>query len=103
MQPITLNMKVYIQEIESGRYFKNPFVWVEDKSAAYNFVTSLEAFDFCLQMNQGRGARILLSFEDPRHDICLFSFEPQKAEPQPPLDSQVPVAPISEPELVGVG
>ncbi len=34
-------MKVYIQEIETGRYFKNPFIWVDEKASAYNFVTSL--------------------------------------------------------------
>lgn len=87
-------MKVHIQEIETGRYFKNPFVWVDEKAAAYNFVTSLEAFDFCLQMNHRRGTRILLSFEEPEHDICLFSFEP---------DQQPAVSQAKEPDLIGVG
>ena len=82
-------MKVYIQDIETGRYFKNPFVWVDDKVTAYNFVTSLEAFDFCLQMNHGRGARILLSFDDPRHDVCLFAFEPAPAKA---AEADVPMA-----------
>ena len=80
--------------METGRYFKNPFVWVDDKSAAYNFVTSLEAFDFCLQMNHGRGARILLSFDDPRHDVCLFAFEPapgKAVEAEAPLAAEAPV------------
>ncbi len=100
-------MKVYIQEIETGRYFKNPFVWVDDKAAAYNFVTSLEAFDFCLQMNHGRGTRILLSFENPGQDICLFSFEAECSKTPietAPAEQDVPVAPMErEPELVGVG
>ncbi len=26
-------------------------------------------------MNHHRGARILLSFDDPEHEICLFSFD----------------------------
>jgi hypothetical protein len=88
-------MKVYIQDIETGRYFKNPFVWVEDKSIAYNFVTSLEAFDFCLQINHGNGARILLSFEDPQHDVCLFAFEPTAKAEAPPVVT--PLA-VHEPE-----
>ncbi len=94
-----LNMKVYIQDIETGRYFKNPFVWVDDKSTAYNFVTSLEAFDFCLQMNCGRGARILLSFDDPRHDVCLFAFEPAAAKAEAEVSMQVHAVRDSEREL----
>jgi hypothetical protein len=89
-------MKVYIQDIETGRYFKNPFVWVDDKSTAYNFVTSLEAFDFCLQMNHGRGARILLSFDDPRHEVCLFAFEPSPAKVE--AQASVPVQAVRESE-----
>jgi hypothetical protein len=89
-------MKVYIQDIETGRYFKNPFVWVEDKASAYNFVTSLEAFDFCLQNNAGHGARILLSYDDPRHDVCLFSFEP--ASPKTETEPVARPTEVAEPE-----
>jgi hypothetical protein len=93
-------MKVYIQEIETGRYFKNPYVWVEDKLAAYNFVTSLEAFDFCLQMNHGKGARILLSFDDPQHEICLFSFDGKAEAAYEPMVEEMHI-PGREPALAG--
>ncbi len=95
-------MKVYIQEIETGRYFKNPYVWVDDKSAAYNFVTSLEAFDFCLQLNHGKGARILLSFDDPQHEICLFSFEADATGAAYELVQEINLT-AREPEMIGVG
>ncbi len=96
-------MKVYIQEIETGRYFKNPYVWVDDKSAAYNFVTSLEAFDFCLQLNHAKGARILLSFDDPQHEICLFSFDSDsKGAGYEPVVPEMHI-PAREPEAIGVG
>ncbi len=100
-------MKVYIQDTETGRYFKTPFVWVDDKSSAYNFVTSLEAFDFCLQMNEGRGRRILLSFDDPEHDVCLFAFDSELvqkgAEPVAGVDTGLRAQPQREAELLGVG
>ncbi len=96
-------MKVYIQENETGRYFKNPFVWVDEKASAYNFVTSLEAFDFCLQMNHHRGARILLSFDDPEHEICLFSFDGEAGNATIVSSAQEAAPTDREPELVGVG
>ncbi len=97
-------MKVYIQDTETGRYFKTPFVWVEDKASAYNFVTSLEAFDFCLEMNEGRGRRILLSFDDPEHDVCLFAFDGELARRDAEVEMGVAPRPVEhEPELLGVG
>ncbi len=97
-------MKVYIQDSETGRYFKTPFVWVEDKASAYNFVTSLEAFDFCLQMNEGRGRRILLSFDDPEHDVCLFAFDGELTHKEAEAEMGVPARSLErEPELLGVG
>ncbi len=67
-------MKVCIQDIATNQYFQEPFHWVKDSAAAYNFGSSLEAFDFCAQM-QERKARVLLSFEDTHKDVCLFSLE----------------------------
>jgi hypothetical protein len=73
-------MKVCIQDLATQQYFRSPYVWVEDRASAHSFVTSLEARDLCLQMEEGRRSRVLLISEDPRADICLFSMEPGRGQ-----------------------
>ncbi len=82
-------MKVYVQDTENGCYFQSPFVWVKEQAAAYDFVTSLEAFDFCLQ-NEGRGTRILLAFDDPRQTVCLFTLNDNCPVVKPALPATLP-------------
>jgi hypothetical protein len=68
-------MRVCIQDVATRQYFKGPCVWTEDRTSAHTFVTSLEAWDLCLQMNHERSARILMLSDDPKHDECLFAFD----------------------------
>ncbi len=74
-------MKVFIQDVATNEYFQGPFKWVKDVCAAYDFGSSLEAFDFCAQMHD-RTARILLSFDDPQRGVCLF-YSPDQKVSQP--------------------
>jgi hypothetical protein len=66
-------MKVFIQNAETGLYFKAFKEWVKDENSARCFAGSLEAIDFCLE-NKIDDAVIVLKFGDPRYDIQLRPF-----------------------------
>ena len=66
------HMKVCIQDTATKEYYKSPYVWVEDRFSARDFVTTLEARDLCHRMDGGRRAQVLLLGDIPQHDVCLF-------------------------------
>ncbi len=69
-----IDMRVCIQDIDSNEYFCRPFVWVENRSQAYNFGTAWDAREFCLQIQNGRRVRVILLFENASEEVCLFIF-----------------------------
>jgi hypothetical protein len=63
-------MRILLQQIETGMYFKEVGAWVRDYSEAANFGGSTEAIEFCAR-NQLKGVQLVLKFEEQHYDIVL--------------------------------
>jgi hypothetical protein len=63
-------MRIVLQQIDSGLYFKDIGAWTRDPAEAMDFLSSTSAIDFCLQ-NRITGIQLVLKFQEQRCDIVL--------------------------------
>jgi len=70
-------MRILLQQIETGLYFRDIGAWTREASEAMDFLSSTSAIDFCV-MNKISGIQLVLKFEEQRYDIVL-PVSPEKA------------------------
>ena len=63
-------MRILLQQIESGLYFKDIGSWTLESAQAMDFLSSTAAIDFCVA-NKLAGVHIVLKFEEQKCDIVL--------------------------------
>jgi hypothetical protein len=63
-------MKVLLQHINTGLFFKQIGDWTDDCNVAREFPNSLNAINFC-NANGLRDVHVLLKFQQPRYDVSL--------------------------------
>jgi len=63
-------MRILLQQIESGLYFKGLDVWTRDADEGMDFLSSTKAIEFCIANKIG-GVQIVLKFEQHLYDIVL--------------------------------
>ena len=63
-------MKVLLQNIKTGLFFKETGVWTDDCTEAREFPNSLSAINFC-NANGLKEVQVLLKFKQPRYDVSL--------------------------------
>jgi hypothetical protein len=76
-------MRILLQQIGSGLYFKDVGSWVASGSEAMDFVSSTAAIEFCAT-NHVKGVQLVLKFEEERYDIVLpmhLAADPSPARP----------------------
>jgi len=71
-------MRILLQQIGSGLYFKDIGSWVQDSAEAMDFVGSTAAIDFCV-VNKLSDVHLVLKFDEQKCDIVL------PMEPRPDL------------------
>lgn len=70
-------MRILLQQIKTGLYFKDIGAWTREAVEAMDFLSSTSAIDFCM-MNKISGIQLVLKFEEQRYDIVL-PVSPEKA------------------------
>ena len=63
-------MRIFVQQKETGLYFKDIAAWVPDTSEAMDFVSSTVAIDFCAA-NRLTSVQLVLKFEEEKYDIVM--------------------------------
>jgi hypothetical protein len=63
-------MRVLLQQINNGLYFKEPGVWTGDAAGGMDFLSSTKAIDYCTA-NRISGVQLVLKFEEQLYDIVL--------------------------------
>jgi hypothetical protein len=66
-------VKVFIQQLFSGLYWKTGTGWVRGQEEAEAFDSSNKAIILCIQREM-RDVRIVLGFGDPKYDAVLHPF-----------------------------
>jgi hypothetical protein len=66
-------LKVFIQQLFSGLYWKTGSGWVRRQEEAEVFDSSNKAIILCIQREM-RDVRIVLNFGDPKYDAVLHPF-----------------------------
>ena len=70
MRSVTQNMRILLQQKETGLYFKDVGSWTHDTSEAIDFLNSTAAIDFCVTNNIS-GVHLVLKFDEQKYDIVL--------------------------------
>ncbi len=68
-------MKILLQHVGSGLFYKSLDTWVQDENEARNFSTALSAIEFCEQQGIS-GAQIILRPGSAEEDILLGPINP---------------------------
>jgi hypothetical protein len=68
-------MRVLLRKTATLEYFGGAGVWVKDRSLAFDFQSTLQALDFCLQSGLS-GAEIVMAWGNSALDI-VFPCEPR--------------------------
>ena len=63
-------MRIFLQQKDSGLYFKDIESWTHHFSEAMDFVSSMTAIDFCVA-NKIAGVQLVLKFDQQDHDIVM--------------------------------
>jgi hypothetical protein len=63
-------MRILLQHIESGLYFKDIGAWTREPAEAMDFLSSTSAIDFCV-VNKIVDVQMVLKFEQQRYDIVM--------------------------------
>jgi len=63
-------MRIFLQQKETGLYFKDIQSWTRTPSEAMDFLSSTAAIDFCVT-NKLNGVQLVLKFEEHQYDIVL--------------------------------
>ena len=72
-------MRILLQQIDNGLYFKENGVWTRDAAEGMDFLSSTKAIDYCMA-NRISGVQLVLKFDEQLYDIVL----PIMAEPHLP-------------------
>jgi len=63
-------MRIFIQQKQSGLYFKGIEGWTQDRSAAMEFIDSTAAIDFCAA-NKLTEVQLVLWFDEEQAKIVM--------------------------------
>ena len=63
-------MRILVQQIETGLYFKAIDAWARSSQEAMDFVSSTAAIDFCVR-NKLDGVQLVLKFEEQKYELVL--------------------------------
>jgi hypothetical protein len=63
-------MRIFLQQKQSGLYFKDIASWVRSPAEAMDFISSTAAIDFCVT-NKLSDVHLVLKFEEQRYDIVM--------------------------------
>ena len=63
-------MRIFLQQKETGLYFRDIDSWVPNSSEAMDFVSSTAASEFCFS-NKLSAVQVVLKFEEQQYDIVL--------------------------------
>lgn len=63
-------MRILLQQIETGLYFKGVGDWTRSPADGRDFISSSNAIDFCAA-NKITGVQMVLKFEEQLYDIVL--------------------------------
>ena len=63
-------MRILVQQIETGLYFRDIDAWERDSAHAMDFLSSTAAIEFCTA-NKLTGVQLVLKFEEEKYDIVL--------------------------------
>jgi hypothetical protein len=63
-------MRILLQKIESGLYFKDLDSWTHSSTEAMDFFTSTRAIEFCMAHGV-TGVQLVLKFEEHQYDIVM--------------------------------
>lgn len=63
-------MRIFLQQRETGLYFRDINSWVQNASEAMDFTSSTAAIDFCVS-NKLSAVQVVLKFEEQQYDIVL--------------------------------
>lgn len=75
------DMRILLQQKETGLYFKDIDAWDSDPREAMDFLSSTSAIDFCVA-NKISDVHLVLKFDEQRYDIVLPVL-PNRSEPHP--------------------
>jgi hypothetical protein len=64
------NMRILLQQIESGFYYSETGDWSPVSTEARDFLNSTAAIDFCL-VQQLSGIQLVLKFPEEKHEIVI--------------------------------
>jgi len=79
----TPNMRILLQQKETGLYFKDIGAWTRDAIEAMDFLSSTSAIDFCV-LNKISDVQLVLKFEEQRYDIVLPVLPTQQGSSRKP-------------------
>jgi hypothetical protein len=79
-------MRILLQRMDTGLYFKDIETWAEHGQEAMDFVSSTAAIEFCAT-NKLTGLQIVLKFEEEKCAIVLPLQEPQTCRSERPAVS----------------
>ncbi len=63
-------MRIFVQQKETGLYFKDIESWTGDTSEAMDFLSSTSAIDFCVA-NRISEVQLVLKFDEEKCDIVM--------------------------------
>ena len=64
------HMRIFLQQKETGLYFRDINSWVQNASEAMDFVSSTTAIEFCAS-NRLSDLQIVLKWEEQQYDLVL--------------------------------
>jgi hypothetical protein len=64
------DMRILIQQKDSGLYFRDVGDWTRSPAEAMDFLSSTSAIDFCV-LNKISHVQLVLKFEEQQYDIVL--------------------------------
>lgn len=63
-------MRILLQEINNGLYFKENGVWTRDAVEGMDFLSSTKAIEYCMA-HRISGVQLVLKFDEQLYDIVL--------------------------------
>jgi hypothetical protein len=69
-------MRIFIQQKETGLYFKDIDTWERESSKAMDFLSSTAALDFCIA-NKITGVQLVFKIEEGKYNIVLPVLPPE--------------------------
>jgi hypothetical protein len=76
-------MRILVQQKETGLYFKDVGSWTPKGAEAMDFVSSTAAMDFCTS-NKLTGVQLVLKFDEEKCDIVMPLMSPRELAGEQP-------------------